>query len=154
IRIDWRTRTRLPGISAADLLEGEPVCRPPRVPAPDLRGRTVLVGYTAAGLNDAKPTPVDPTMAGVEVHAEATEALLANRAIWMPPAWAKYLLAALLVALPGFAFFRGEPAWQLDEMFVAANLVLFALAFRSEERRVGKECRCGEGQYDGERRPR
>src|SRR5690606_35643924 len=52
IRIDWRTRTRLPGISAADLLEGEPVCRPPGVPAPDLRGRTVLVGYTAAGLND------------------------------------------------------------------------------------------------------
>ena len=129
VRIDWRTRTRLPGISAADLLEGRPVCRPADEPAPDLRGRTVLVGYTAAGLNDAKPTPVDPTMAGVEVHAEATEALLANRAIWMPPAWVKYLLAALLVALTGYAFFRGEPAWELDSLFVASNLVLMALAF-------------------------
>src|SRR5690606_31543498 len=129
IRIDWRTRTRLPGISAADLLEGKPICRPAGEPAPDLEGRTVLVGYTAAGLNDAKPTPVDPTMAGVEVHAEATEALLANRAIWMPPAWVKYLLAALLVALTGYAFFRGEPAWELDSMFIAANLALMALAF-------------------------
>ena len=129
IRIDWRTRTRLPGISAADLLEGRPVCRPEGEPAPDLRDRTVLVGYTAAGLNDAKPTPVDPAMAGVEVHAEATEALLANRAIWMPPAWVKYLLAALLVALTGYAFFRGEPPWELDALFVASNLALVFLAF-------------------------
>ena len=95
----------------------------------DLQGKTVLVGYTAAGLNDAKPTPVDPAMAGVEVHAEATEALMANRAIWMPPAWVKYLLAALLVGLTGFAFFRGEPAWELDSMFLAANLALMLLAF-------------------------
>lgn len=129
IRIDWRTRTRLPGTSAANLLEGRRVCGGADAWPIDLQGKTVLVGYTAAGLNDAKPTPVDPTMAGVEVHAEATEALLANRAIWMPPAWAKYLLAALLVALTGFAFFRGEPAWELDALFIAANLVLMLLAF-------------------------
>lgn len=129
VRVDWRTRTRLPGTSAVNLLEGEPLCGDPDAPPLDLEGKTVLVGYTAAGLNDAKPTPVDPTMAGVEVHAEATEALMADRSIWMPPAWTKYLLAALLVALTGYAFFRGEPAWELDSMFVAANLALFALAF-------------------------
>ncbi|HEU4813484.1 MAG TPA: CHASE2 domain-containing protein [Xanthomonadaceae bacterium] len=129
IRIDWRTRTRLPGTSAANLLEGRHVCGDADAGPLDLRGKTVLVGYTAAGLNDAKPTPVDPTMAGVEVHAEATEALLANRTIWMPPAWVKYLLAALLVALTGLAFFRGEPAWELDSLFVAANLALMLLAF-------------------------
>ena len=129
IRIDWRTRTRLPGTSAANLLEGRRVCGGADAWPIDLQGKTVLVGYTAAGLNDAKPTPVDPTMAGVEVHAEATEALMANRAIWMPPAWVKYMLAALLVALTGFAFFRGEPAWELDSLFIAANLVLMLLAF-------------------------
>ena len=129
IRIDWRTRTRLPGTSAANLLEGRHICGDADAWPLDLRGKTVLVGYTAAGLNDAKPTPVDPTMAGVEVHAEATEALLAKRAIWMPPAWAKYLLAALLVALTGFAFFRGEPAWELDSLFVASNLGLMLIAF-------------------------
>ena len=41
----------------------------------------VLVGYSASGLNDAKPTPVDPVMPGVEVMAEATEALIAGSAI-------------------------------------------------------------------------
>ncbi|MGY0798133.1 CHASE2 domain-containing protein [Lysobacter sp. A286] len=129
IRIDWRTDSKLPGISAVDLLEGKPVCGDPNVPIPDLEGSTVLVGYTAAGLNDAKPTPVDPVMAGVEVHAEAVEALLTSRTIWMPPAWFKYVLAALLVALTGYAFFRGEPAWEMDEMFIAGNLLLLALAY-------------------------
>lgn len=126
IRIDWRSHSRLPGVSAVNLIEGEAICG---APAPDLRGRTVLVGYTASGLNDAKPTPVDVAMPGVEVHAEATEALLANRAIWMPPAWVKYLLAALLVALTGLLFWRGEPPWELDQAFVATNLGLLLAAY-------------------------
>ncbi|MEO5827012.1 MAG: CHASE2 domain-containing protein [Luteimonas sp.] len=53
---------------------------------PDLAGRVVMVGYTAAGRSDAKPTPVNAAMPGVEVHAEATEALLSGSAIWMRPA--------------------------------------------------------------------
>ena len=129
VRINWRTKTRLPSISAADLLEGKPVCGDPATPMPDLRGRTVLIGYNASGLNDAKPTPVDPVMPGVEVQAEAAEALVADSAIWMPPASFKYLLAALLVAFTGFAFWRGEPAWELDAIFVASNLLLLAVAF-------------------------
>ena len=56
-----------------------------------------LVGYTASGLNDAKPTPVDPVMPGVEVMAEATEALIAGSGIRSPPAWLKYVLATFLV---------------------------------------------------------
>jgi CHASE2 domain-containing sensor protein len=127
IRINWRNHSRLPYISAADLVLPKPACDPDGVP--DLKGRTVLVGYTAAGLNDAKPTPVNMAMPGVEVHAEATEALLANGAIWMPPAGFKYLLAAFLVVFTGFAFWRGEPAWELDAIFVASNIVLVAVAF-------------------------
>lgn len=129
VRIDWRARSKLPYISAADLLEDRAVCREAGSTLPELKGRTVLVGYTAAGLNDAKPTPVDATMPGVEVQAEATEALLANSAIWMPPAWLKYLLAALLVVLTTFVFFRGEPASEIDQVFVATNLALLLAAF-------------------------
>jgi len=128
VRIDWRTRSKLPFVSAADLLTGRPICRPPSEPLPALSGRTVLVGYTAAGLNDAKPTPAG-LMPGVEVHAEATEALLAGSAIWLPPAWLKYALAALLLLLTTFAFFRGEPAYEIDDVFVATNLVLLVAAF-------------------------
>lgn len=129
IRIDWRSKTRLPGISAANLLEGKHVCGDPKAPPAALEGATVLIGYTAAGLNDAKPTPVDTAMAGVEIHAEAVEALLTQHAIWMPPAWFKYLLAALMVLLTGYAFFRGEPDWELDQVFVAGNLLLLLLAY-------------------------
>lgn len=127
IRVNWRNHSRLPYISAADLVLPKPACDPRGVP--DLKGRTVLVGYTAAGLNDAKPTPVNAAMPGVEVHAEATEALLADGAIWMPPAGFKYLLAAFLVMFTGFAFWRGEPAWELDAIFVASNIVLVIAAF-------------------------
>lgn len=130
VRVNWRTGSRLPRISAADLLEeGKPICRDAGVPVPALRDRIVLVGYTAAGLNDAKPTPVDPVMPGVEVLAEATEALVAGSAIWMPPTWVKYTLAAALVLLSSFAFFRGEPANDVDSVFIATNLLLLLLAF-------------------------
>lgn len=129
VRVNWRTDTRLPSISAADLIEGKPICRDRTQPLPPLDGRVALVGYNASGLNDAKPTPVDPVMPGVAVQAEAVEALLAGNAIWMPPAAFKYLLAALLVVFSGIVFYRGEPAWEIDQVFVAGNLLLVAVAF-------------------------
>ena len=131
VRVNWRSRDedRLPYVSAADLIEGKAVCRGAGTPEISLRGSTVLVGYTAAGLSDVKPTPVNAATPGVEIHAEAAEALLNDSAIWMPPAGFKYLLAAALVLLTGLVFFRGEPAWEIDAIFVASNLVLLAIAF-------------------------
>jgi adenylate cyclase len=129
VRPNWREGTRLPRVSAADLLTGDPVCRAATAPLPPLEGRVVLVGYTASGLNDAKPTPVDPVMPGVEVMAEATEALIAGSAITAPPAWLKYVLATILVILTAFAFHRGEPATDIDSIFVATNLAMLSAAF-------------------------
>lgn len=128
VRINWRARHPMPYASAADLIEGRPVCEREAAP-PALDGAVAMVGYTAAGLNDAKPTPVNPAMPGVQVHAEAIEALVDNSAIWMPPAGFKYLLAGLLVALTGFVFWRGEPSWDMDAIFVAGNLALLVAAF-------------------------
>lgn len=128
VRVNWRTKTRMPVISAADLIEGERICRDANDPMPGLQGAAVLVGYNAAGLNDAKPTPVDPMMPGVEVHAEAVEALLTDSAIWMPPPSVKYLLAGLVVLLTAFAFWRGEPHEDVDGVFVAINVMLLLAA--------------------------
>ncbi len=55
--------------------------------------------------------------------AEATEALLADSGIRTPPAGMKYVIAVLFVLLTTFAFYRGEPAPDIDSAFVAANLV-------------------------------
>lgn len=129
VRINWRTRSRLPYVSAADLIEGRAVCRALGEPLPPLRGATVLVGYTAAGLTDTKPTPIGPATPGVEVLAEATGALIHDSAIRVPPTGLKYLLAALLVALSAFAFWRGEPHQDIDAVFVAGNLLLLAAAY-------------------------
>jgi hypothetical protein len=130
IRPNWRHQTRLPRISAADLLSGgKPVCRSASTATPALHGRVVLIGFTASGLNDAKPTPVDPVMPGVEVMAEATEALIADSGIGTPPAVLKYAIAMLLIVLSTLAFYRGEPARTVDSVFIAANLALLASAF-------------------------
>jgi adenylate cyclase len=130
IRPNWREEIRLPRISAADLLnEGKPVCRDAGATLPPLHDRVVLIGFTASGLNDAKPTPVDPVMPGVEVLAEATEALIADSGIRTPPAGLKYLIAMLFVMVTAFAFYRGEPAPDIDSAFIAANLTLLGAAF-------------------------
>ncbi len=130
VRPNWRARTRLPRVSAADLLvDGAGACRRAEDALPALKDAVVLVGYTAAGLNDAKPTPVEPVMPGVEVLGEATEALIAGSAIRVPPAWLKYVIAALLVALTAVVFFRGEPHNDIDSIFVATNLLLLGAAF-------------------------
>jgi adenylate cyclase len=68
-------------------------------------------------------------MPGVEVLGEAAEALVAGSAIRVPPAGLKYVIAALLVALTAFVFFRGEPHNDIDSIFVATNVVLLGAAF-------------------------
>jgi CHASE2 domain-containing sensor protein len=130
VRPNWRRDTRLPQVSAADLLTGgRSACRGPGNGSPVLKGTVALIGYTASGLNDAKPTPVDPVMPGVDVLAEATDALVAGSWIRTPPAWLKYVIATLLSLLTTFAFFRGEPANDIDSAFVATNLALLSVAF-------------------------
>ncbi|QDA58148.1 CHASE2 domain-containing protein [Thermomonas aquatica] len=130
IRVNWREHSRMPYVSAANLLEGKQVCVDKAgEKRPDLKDAVVLVGYTASGISDSKPTPVNPAMPGVEVWAEATDALLHAGGIKVPPTSFKYLLAALLVMLTTYAFWRGEPHEDVDPIFVAINIALLAAAF-------------------------
>lgn len=64
-------------VSALDLLEG-------RAPADKIRGKLVLIGTSAAGLNDIKTTPVDPAMPGVEIHAQVLESALTGTVLAQP----------------------------------------------------------------------
>ncbi len=84
-------------LSAASLLAG-------RVAPDEVRGRVVFVGATAIGLGDVRATPLDPTVPGVEVHAQLLEQLRTGRLL-SRPAWAlgaelaTTLLCLLVVAL-------------------------------------------------------
>ncbi len=77
-------------ISAADLLEG-------RVPAGRLAGHLVLVGTSAIGLEDFRPTALGVPMAGVEIHAQVLENILAGSLLLRP----NYAVAVELVAALG-----------------------------------------------------
>jgi len=131
--------------SAVDVMEG-------RVPREDIAGRIVLVGATAPGLFDLRATPLDPVIAGVEVHAQAIEQIIAGSSLHRPdlsaglevvfttlaglllailvrragPLSGAIMGAALMVAVVGSAWSaRAYLGWLLDPSFPA--LVLTAL---------------------------
>lgn len=81
-------------VSAADVLAD-------RIDAARIRGRTVLIGSTAAGTGDSHPTPVDRRVPGVFLHAVAADALLSQTYL-LRPAWAtgaEFVAALLCLAL-------------------------------------------------------
>lgn len=80
-------------VSAAEVFEGS-------IPPEKIKGKLVLIGTSAAGLNDIKTTPVDPAMPGVEIHAQVLESAL-TRAVLSQPYYgpAVEFLAALVLGI-------------------------------------------------------
>jgi len=76
-------------ISATDILNGTTGTR-------EIAGHIVLIGATAPGLLDIRATPTDPTMAGVEVHANIIDAILQGDYIVQPKAAAVYEFIAIV----------------------------------------------------------
>jgi adenylate cyclase len=85
-------------VSALDVIEG-------RVAPERIKGQLVLIGTSAVGLNDNKTTPVDPSMPGVEIHAQVIESAL-TRAVLTQPNYgiAVELCAAILFGILVIAF--------------------------------------------------
>jgi adenylate cyclase len=85
-------------ISAVDVLEG-------KVEPGKVAGKLVLIGTSAAGLNDIKTTPVARAMAGVEIHAQVLQAALTKQLL-SKPLYGSVLEfgAALLLGLLVIAF--------------------------------------------------
>jgi adenylate cyclase len=85
-------------VSALDVLEGH-------VPPEKIKGKLVLIGTSAVGLNDIKTTPVSAAMPGVEIHAQVLEAALTRTLLSQPP-YAPVLEfgSALLLGLLVIAF--------------------------------------------------
>lgn len=79
-------------ISAKSVLEGI-------VPRSQIEGRIIFVGAHAVGLGDFRATPLEPAVAGVEVHAQLVESLLSGALLFRPD-WTLGL--ELVVALVAF----------------------------------------------------
>ena len=80
-------------LSAADVLAG-------RIAAGHLAGKLVLVGSTAPGLFDARPTPVSEVFPGVEVHANLLSGLLDGR-LPVQPDWSRGADVAQIILTAG-----------------------------------------------------
>lgn len=114
-------------VSAADILSGK--FDPARV-----ADRLVLVGASAAGLNDLKATPIAPNTPGVEVHAQLIEQILQQDFLFRPDwgAGAEIVFAllfglVLVVAIPRFG---ALPSAAIGGVAVAVAIATSWFAFR------------------------
>ena len=93
-------------ISAIDVIESQSL-------GPKIRGNIVLVGTSASGLKDIRSTPLDPAIAGVEVHAMAIEQMILGshltRPNWMPGAELIWLV--VLGVILSFLIPRWGASW-------------------------------------------
>ena len=64
-------------ISASDIIQK-------KIDPSVVQGKFVLIGTSAVGLADLKPTPFDTVMPGVEIHANMIDTVLANDMISTP----------------------------------------------------------------------
>jgi adenylate cyclase len=97
----FRKERAFPELSAVDVIRSylmEEEGGEPQITKDFFRGKAVLMGLTAAGLYDLKPTSISPVSTGVHIHATALENLM-NRNFMTPlsPAIAAiYMLVACL----------------------------------------------------------
>lgn len=113
-------------ISAWDVFQGA-------VPRAEIEGRIVLIGSRAASLFDLRATPLEPLVAGVDIHAEALEHI-ASGATLVRPLWAPYLeaLGIFIIGILTIVFARRAPpliAALAATIFIAGSALASWLAF-------------------------
>jgi adenylate cyclase len=114
--------------SIADVLAG-------RVAADAFRDRIVLVGATATGTHDLRPTPVSPVFPGVEIHATVIDNILTGRFL-ARPGWSRIFDLLAIAALAGvmgavLPRLRAVPALLFAASLFAGHLVLARWLFVS-----------------------
>lgn len=97
---------RFPHLSFVDVLKG-------RISPENIKDKLVLIGATAVGIYDMRPTPVDETFPGVEIHATVIDNILKKRYIIRPDwfwAFELFLLWLIFVAIGVTMLKRGALA--------------------------------------------
>lgn len=91
-----------------------------------IRSRHVLVGATAAGLLDLRATPLDPSVPGVEIHAQALEQMLSGDHLVRPAytTGAEVVFMVLAGALVTWLVVRSAATVALAAAVAAIGLVV------------------------------
>ena len=97
----------------------------PRIDLSPIRGSICLVGVTAIGLYDIRPTPLEPEYPGIGAIATTIGNILDRNFVRMSPKWLNYLFIYLLGLTP-FLFISGEKS--LREILLVILVGVFYLA--------------------------
>jgi adenylate cyclase len=100
----------------------------------DLAGKWVLVGFTAPGLMDLKPTPLAPVYPGVELHATLLANLLKGDFLRTTPPWLIWVWALVLACVVTLAVLFSARLWTTLAalaLLLAVNVGGSLLAFRA-----------------------
>ena len=124
IRLNWFHRPPRT-IAFSDLLHD--INQKTPVIAPSLTGRLVVVGVTAPGLNDMRPTPMGAQTQGVLVITTAIANLRAGD--WLRDVPARWPLALTLSGLLAAAFRRRRSPFYIGMALAAASTAILVAAY-------------------------
>jgi adenylate cyclase len=93
-------------------------------PVDEFRGKIVLVGASAAGSYEPRPTPLDKQPPGFFAHATLMDNLLNGEAMREAPGWLAVSLI-LLMALLGGGIQLKQSSFRLGVLFVFGILIVF-----------------------------
>jgi CHASE2 domain-containing sensor protein len=108
--------------------------RPPSLPVTALRGKIVLIGLIAEGRSVFIPTPVDPHLPAVLLHASLIDNILGDRFIVRPPLWITLLIAlcaGLISGAGALALRTPFNRWTLIGIPLLLTVVSFGLFLTS-----------------------
>ncbi len=104
IILNWHgTALSYQRVSYADIYEDFQRTQPERA-ADEFTGKIVIIGATANGLHDVRPTPVAAFHPGVEILATAIDNLKNHNPLVQVPVYVQAVTAAILLGLLAFAF--------------------------------------------------
>lgn len=99
-------------------------------PADEFKGKTLIIGSTAAGLLDVRGTPLDRQFPGVEILATAIDNLQQGDWLRAPEAKLFYLALALLIIWgTAFAFWRHGASNKLDKFYGLSQFALLGFSY-------------------------
>lgn len=119
-------------VNVAAVIESELRIRAKQVPiiSPDsFKDAYVFLGFTAPGLKDLRPTPVDANYPGVEIHATFLDNLLAADFMRDPPAEGVFWLCVFLAIAAAVSVRFGRTAWHSMAAFAVFLALPPALGF-------------------------
>jgi len=104
----------------------------PKRPQDEFKGKIVIIGSTAAGLFDVKPTPLDRLYPGVEILATAIDNLKNNDFLRVPDTRIFNLaLSLLIVWTTAIALYKNANPETFGRIFGASQFLLLGISYAS-----------------------